>query len=1205
MKKIILFYMLLMVLSCFAYSIPQTNLIKHKSNYFVENKGQWNSNVRYFTRIAGMNAWITDDGVVYDFYKINRTNIENNISDKIQNEQRIGNVIKMTFVDSNINLIQGIGKLCEYNNYFFGNNKSKWVTNVPLYRKVQMEELYNGISARFYYDDNMLRYDFVVKPNSNISKIKIKIEGSSELFVDNGGELVIKINIGIVREGKIYAYQIVDGNKTEVKCRFEQSDNNTVFFNVGKYDKSLPLIIDPITYSTFIGGGSNDEIGGLSLNVSNDVYISGSSYSPDFPTTSGAYQENRAGSWDVFICKLNSSGTSLDYSTYIGGSGQDYGTNIAIDGSNNIYLTGHTSSSDFPTTVSAYDTSYNNNIDIFVCKLNSSGTSLDYSTYIGGSSQDYGESIALDDMNNAYVTGYTSSSNFPITSTAFDTVQNGFRDVFVCKLNSSGSELNYSTYIGGIKNDEATSIALDGSNNIYLTGNTYSSDFPTTTNAYDTDFNSNGGIGDAFVCKLKNDFSALIYSTFLGGHDIDLAQSIALDQSNNAYITGYTNSSDFPITSNSYDSIPNGSIDVFLTKLNSMGSSLEYSTFIGGIGADEAYALTLDKSNNAYITGFTNSYNFPTTSNAYDTIYHRNKDVFLCKINNTGSTLDYSTFLGDTNDDEAYCIALDKSNNVYIAGQTKSIDFPITFDAYDTSQNGLYDVFVTKFNLINLSILSLTKSAFCEGEFINIPFKVSGNFNSNNQFIAQLSDETGDFSNPIILASLNGTNSGMFKNVEIPKTLSEGTKYRIRIVSTNPVAVGNKSIDDLSIFALPKPEIISGQNSVCTDNLYTYLSNEVEGVDYKWSVSSGTIISSEIESTVDVIWGSQGMGKLILTQTNANACMDSAIMNISIYPLPQPEIISGRDSVCSGSSSSYSSNIVYSIEYKWSVIGGEIIGNDNEQTVNILWDNQETGKITLTQIDGIGCQDSVFMPVRINSIPVVKYSAPITKVCIDDPEFELSGGIPEGGIYSGSGVIEGVFNPNMAGEGEHLITYTYSENGCENSATQVIKVNPLPEKPTISENEKTLTSSFAISYQWYLNDIKITGADKQSYKPSEEGNYKVEIINEFACKNISDEYYFNPVFVNTRVEFNNHLSIIPNPVTAITTIAYSLNKSAKVSLSVTNSLGIVVAQVINCKPISEGQHFIKFDTRELATGVYYCNLSTEEYTETVKIIIVK
>jgi len=406
---------------------------------------------------------------------------------------------------------------------------------------------------------------------------------------------------------------------------------------VGDYDPTTTLVIDPsLAYSTFIGGSGDDRGYAITVDSSGNAYLTGSTQdgTTDYPTTSGAYDTSHNGNYDVFVTKLNSEGGDLVYSTYIGMSSGDSGCDIAVDSSGNAYVTGYTSSSSYPTTDGAYDTSHNGGYDVFVTKLNSAGSALAYSTFIGGSGEDRGYGIALDSSGNAYLIGYTedSTTDYPTTSGAYDTTHNGNRDVFVTKLNSAGSALAYSTFIGGSDDDRGYGIALDSSGNAYLTGYTEDSttDYPTTGGAYDTSHNGNF---DVFVTKLNSAGSALSYSTFLGGSGSDYGYGIVVDSSGNAYVTGYAQSG-FPTTSGAYDESNNGGYDVFVTKLNSGGSSLVYSTFIGGSGSDYGYGIALDSSGNTYVTGYTqdSTTDYPTTSGAYDTSHNGGYDVFVTKL---------------------------------------------------------------------------------------------------------------------------------------------------------------------------------------------------------------------------------------------------------------------------------------------------------------------------------------------------------------------------------------------------------------------------------------------------------------------------------------------------------------------------------------------------------------------------------------------
>jgi hypothetical protein len=541
---------------------------------------------------------------------------------------------------------------------------------------------------------NGWRDAFVVKLNPNGSSLSYGtfIGGSSYdygygIAVDGGGNAYVT--------GETYSSDF-----PTTTGAFDTSHNGDRDAFVVKLDPNGSSLF----YGTFIGGSDKDWGWGIAIDGGGNAYVTGETDSSDFPTTPGAFDTSRNGDADAFVVKLNPNGSSLSYGTFIGGSSRDYGEGIAVDGGGNAYVTGLTGSSDFPTTSGAFDTSYNGGwSDAFVVKLNPNGSSLFYGTFIGGSSWACGEGIAVDGGGNAYVTGFTYSSDFPTTPGAFDTSLDGY-DAFVVKLNPNGSSLSYGTFIGGSSYDYGWGIAVDGGGNAYVTGEAESSDFPTTTGAFDT--SHNGGY-DAFVVKLDPNGSSLVYGTFIGGSDDEWGFGIAVDGGGNAYVTGLTESSDFPTTSGAFDRSINGHRDAFVVKLSQSGSSLSYGTFLGGeIGSpDYGHAIAVDDEGYAYVTGYTEFSDFPTTPGAFDTSYNWGGDAFVVKLDPDGSSLSYGTFIGGSDDEYGWGIAVDGGGNAYVTGKTRSSDFPTTSGAFDPSLSGYYDTFVVKLDPNGSSIL--------------------------------------------------------------------------------------------------------------------------------------------------------------------------------------------------------------------------------------------------------------------------------------------------------------------------------------------------------------------------------------------------------------------------------------------------------------------------------------------------------------------
>ena len=667
------------------------------SGFFTENLGQWDNDLDLIASTPFGRAGFSS-GCSYLDIRPERGST--------------GFILKYEFVGSDQVEPKGQDLLPHYNNYFYGDDKTTWYTEVENYHSVVYEDLWDSIDLRYYFTKDGLKYDLILHPGADPDDIKIKLSGMKEMIVEEDNiELLLPSGGPSITDNELKVCYGDDG--TPITASFSRISSNIYGFELETYDSSREAVIDPLIYSSFIGGSNYDVGRSVEVDSSGNAYVTGRTQSSNFPTTSGAYNTSYNSNGDVFITKMNSAGSSLVYSTFVGGSYDDHGYGIDIDSSGNAYVTGYTSNWNwsggnqsyytFPTTSGAFDESHNGDNDVFVIKLNPSGSSLLYSTVVGSNRSEDGRGIVVDSNGNAYVTGSTDSSNFPTTSGAYQKTSSGSTEAFVFKLNSTGAKMLYSTFLGGDNTDRAYDIKVDTSGNAYVTGSTRSSDFPTTSGSYDQTHNSNY---DVFVTKLNSTGKGLVHSTFVGGGDRDYGYSIDIDSSGNAYVTGKTyyyysggnnsTSSNFPMTQNAYDRFHNGNYDAFAFKLNSAGTSLTYSTFIGGSSRDSGEGISVDGNGTAYITGYTSSYNFPTTWGSQDTSQNGNDDIFVVKLSSSGSRIDYSTFVGGSSGDVGYDVEYHTSGHVFVTGVTYGSGFPVTNGSYDTSSNGRDDVILFK-----------------------------------------------------------------------------------------------------------------------------------------------------------------------------------------------------------------------------------------------------------------------------------------------------------------------------------------------------------------------------------------------------------------------------------------------------------------------------------------------------------------------------
>ena len=644
---------------------------------FEANQGQTAAEVQFLSRGSGYTLFLAPTKAVLSLQQ--RTNDSQ--------KKPVTNVLRMELKGANPAAeVEGCDVLPGKSNYFIGNDPKNWRTNVATFAKVNYRAVYEGVDLVYYGNQRQLEYDFIVAPNADASQIRWAVRTADKAELDEAGGLVLHVNGSDVQMKKPVVYQTIKGERIEIAASYSiqspksKIQNQEVGFTLGLYDHAEPLVIDPVVIfsSSLLDGNGADTATAIAVDPSGNAYVTGNTASTDFPTVN-AIQTTRNGFQDAFISKYNAAGTALIYSTYLGGSsGFENGWDIAVDAAGNAYVAGRTTSIDFPITpATAFQATKttNNTVDGgFVTKLNANGT-LGYSTYLYGPQGTSAFGVATDGAGNAYVVGRT-GTGFPITANAFSSTN--FNSGFLTKLNTNASgsaSLVYSTYLGPTGFAEGHAIAVDATGNAYITGNANSTSTNfTSAGAFQTTYG--GGGADAFVAKFNTNLSGAasrVYSTYLGGSLNDFggqstpsgSKAIAIDTAGNAYITGFTVSTNFP-TANAFQAANAGATDAFLTKLNPAGSALVYSTYLGGSGTssdDEGRSVAVNVAGNAYVVGLTSgSTNFPTLfplSTGGTT-----GGAFLAKFAPEGNTLVYSTRFGAVGL-QGLGLALDGAGNAF------------------------------------------------------------------------------------------------------------------------------------------------------------------------------------------------------------------------------------------------------------------------------------------------------------------------------------------------------------------------------------------------------------------------------------------------------------------------------------------------------------------------------------------------------------
>jgi len=881
---------------------------------FIENKGQWDSHVKYLASSNGVDSWVTKDGVVYDFYKLVATAAHPKSMPAIK---RQGDLVKVTFAGSNTSNVKPGPELPGKLNYMIGNDRSKWAIGVRRFAEARTENIYPGVSARYYFDKGVPRYDLVVAPGTDPSKIQMHFDGAQSVSMSPTGTLAIKTSVGTIEEKGLYAYQGEGFMKTPVACKMV-ADGKTVAFRVAKYDRSKALVIDPLIFSTFLGGSNGAGCNALALDSSHNVVVAGTTYSTNFPTTTGVYQHTDSatgGAASGFVASLSSDGTTLNYGTYLGGSANTSINAMKLDSNGNVVVAGNTNASDFPTSAGAFQTTNHAagtyHLTGFVASLSSDGTTLNFGTYLGGTNADQLNAIGVDSSNNAVVGGQTESSDFPVTGGAYQTSNHGSSGstATLAKISSDGTSEVAGSYFGGGYDDGILALAVDSSNNVFVCGDSASNNLPTTTAAYQAT-NKAYPNTTGFVSELNSGLTTLVSSTYLGGTNLDSCLAITLDASGNPVVAGQTQSTNFPTTAGAPQTSNSASAYTgFVSKMSSDGKTLMSSTYLGGSHQDYPVAVAVDTTGNIIVAGVASSSDFPVTAGAYQTaLGGASADGFVSKLNSAETSLIYSTYLGGDTSGSCTAITLDSSGNPVVGGNTSATDFPTTSGAYSRTNSG-GNGFIT-----DLSMVADTVSSFS----VNPTAVIGGN--STTATLA-ISSVAGPYGQTVAIdaggnAGVTGPSSATVPFGNSSVTFSVTTTYvSSQTVATITATLGSSSmsasltIDPATItgVSMSPTAVIGGTSSTGTITLNTHAGPTGDAVTINApspaSVTSPvTVPAGTSTTTFTVNTSAVSVANLVIISCTQNSTTKQATLTVNPATLTNFTLASG--SVVGGTNAS-------------------------------------------------------------------------------------------------------------------------------------------------------------------------------------------------------------------------------------------------------------------------------------------------------------
>lgn len=982
------FVLLIWAVSC----VPSNGTIVPalQQQNFIENKGQWPDFVRYKAQYPGASVWITESAVYFDFVGstiTSGTKVKVPSKFRSMKEELIDEVllqkhcVRMDFTNATLTSFNKQQQCVSTYNYVIGNNIKQWITNVASYKSVEIETD-KGYSVLFTTDNGKPRFDFIVKPNTDVRNIAVRYTGATSLEVLNKEVLAIKTTCGTIHQGSLKAYQ-QNGmlETTPVQCNIKLHDN-TVEFSVGAYNKNQELIIDPTVFATYLGTDGYEEINAVKQMPNNgDVIVVGFTTASTFPKTTGTYTSPVSGNEDVFVAKFDNTFNTLLFATYFGGSGTDkaYDVCLSTDDNKNIIVVGETSSTNFPTTTGFLSQNNLGKTDAFIAKLNNAGTTLLYGTYFGGAEDDRAYGVITDDQNSIYFCGETFSSNMMIKVGSFKTTYSGQGDGFVACV-ASTNQLAYSTFYGGTGRDRCLDIAssVTAENEAFVTGETKSADLPLAPadwwgnpNCAQTKINGTGATAttDAFIARFNGLGSKLVLGTYFGGNGDETGYTIYVDNGSKPIIGGTTSSSNLNLIRNLPQGKKNGK-DGFLCGTDLEGKLFNYTTYFGGDGDDAILDLKFDGTN-LIVAGKTTSNNFPVTNDAGQAENKLGGDGFIASIGY--STVFYSSYLGGTGNDELRSVVATNGMVSYVAGVTTSNGLPTPGLPYQQNMNGISDGYVGKYTYSSFKVNTpVATDKPCTGTPINILWDVS-NFASTDSYTIEVSPDNGATWQVV-------KNNVVAKNYNwiIPNTQTGSTNYRVRVTHN---ATGFAILNPAP-FTIRKAATVTSQSSDTTlcQNTMMRLVVSVDGSDvkYQWTKNNSNIdgATNAIYSVSQVDNSTAGTYAVKIT---AGCTTGLASGNMVVTVNPAPQFITNLKDVTAfeGTKAEFTVQTnATAIDYKWQVKKGaawvNITNAPNSTTYTINTTQKfDEGKyrVIIANNCGIDTSDESTLSVTTSSVP--------------------------------------------------------------------------------------------------------------------------------------------------------------------------------------------------------------------------------------------